>query len=172
MKRTFLAIVAAFMMTMSANAQRLTDVMAEARFITDKMVVELGLSSVQRNNILNINLSYLNGINSYRDIDAYGWKHRNKQLRKMMSARQWKRFKEAGYFYRPIGWRNNEYVHNIYNRYPKGFNDRGPRPRPEEVFGNQRRPGKNDRVGRPGGPGRPDGPGKPDKHWKKHKHDR
>lgn len=119
MKRTLLAIVAAFVMITSANAQRLTDIQAEARFITDKMIVELGLSNVQRNSLLNINLNYLDGIHSYRDIDAYGWHYRNKQLKRMLNARQWKRFKEAYYFYHPIGWNNNTYIYNIYNKYPK-----------------------------------------------------
>lgn len=128
MKRTLLAIVAAFMMITSANAQRLTDIVAEARFITDKMVVELGLTNVQRNNILNINLTYLDGINSYRDINSRGWKYRNNQLRRMMTAKQWKRFKESYYFYRPIGWRNNAYVHNIYAKYPKMYLDNRPCP--------------------------------------------
>lgn len=116
MKRTLLAIVAAFVMITSANAQRLTDIQAEARFITDKMIVELGLNSAQRNSLLNINLNYLDGIRSYRDIDAYGWHYRNRQLKRMLNARQWKRFKEAYYFYHPIGWNNNTY---IYNKYPK-----------------------------------------------------
>lgn len=119
MKRTLLAIVAAFVMITSANAQRLTDIQAEARFITDKMIVELGLNSVQRNSLLNINLNYLDGIRSYRDIDAYGWHYRNKQLKRMLTAKQWKRFKEAYYFYHPIGWNNNTYIYNIYNKYPK-----------------------------------------------------
>ena len=119
MKRTLLAIVAAFVMITSANAQRLTDIQAEARFITDKMIVELGLSNVQRNSLMNINLNYLDGIRSYRDIDAYGWHYRNKQLKRMLNARQWKRFKEAYYFYHPIGWNNNTYIYNIYNKYPK-----------------------------------------------------
>ena len=119
MKRTLLAIVAAFVMIISANAQRLTDIQAEARFITDKMIVELGLNSAQRNSLLNINLNYLDGIRSYRDIDAYGWHYRNKQLKRMLNARQWKRFKEAYYFYHPIGWNNNTYIYNIYNKYPK-----------------------------------------------------
>lgn len=118
MKRTLLAIVAVLMMISSINAQRLTDIQAEARFITDKMVLELGLSNVQRNNLLNINLTYLDGIRSYRDIDAYGWKYRNKQLKRMLSERQWRRYKESYYFYRPIAWRNNVYVHNIYVKYP------------------------------------------------------
>ena len=119
MKRTLLAIVAAFVMITSANAQRLTDIQAEASFITDKMIVELGLNSAQRNSLLNINLNYLDGIRSYRDIDAYGWHYRNKQLKRMLNARQWKRFKEAYYFYHPIGWNNNTYIYNIYNKYPK-----------------------------------------------------
>lgn len=119
MKRTLLAIVAAFVMITSANAQRLTDIQTEARFITDKMIVELGLSNVQRNRLMNINLNYLDGIRSYRDIDAYGWHYRNKQLKRMLNDRQWKRFKEAYYFYHPIGWNNNTYIYNIYNKYPK-----------------------------------------------------
>ena len=119
MKRTLLAIVAAFVMITSANAQRLTDIQAEARFITDKMIVELGLNSAQRNSLLNINLNYLDGIRSYRDIDAYGWHYRNRQLKRILNARQWKRFKEAYYFYHPIGWNNNTYIYNIYNKYPK-----------------------------------------------------
>lgn len=119
MKRTLLAIVAAFVMITSANAQRLTDIQAEARFITDKMIVELGLNNVQRNSLMSINLNYLDGIRSYRDIDAYGWHYRNRQLKRMLTARQWKRFKEAYYFYHPIGWNNNTYIYNIYNKYPK-----------------------------------------------------
>ena len=119
MKRTLLAIVAAFLMMTSAYAQRLANVRAEATLITDKMVLELGLSKAQRNGILNINLNYLNGIRSYRDIDSYGWECRNRKLRRMLTARQWQRFKEAYYFYRPIEWRDDVYVHNIYHKYPK-----------------------------------------------------
>lgn len=119
MKRTLLAIVAAFLMMTSAYAQRLANVRAEATLITDKMMLELGLSKAQRNGILNINLNYLNGIRSYRDIDSYGWECRNRELRRMLTARQWQRFKEAYYFYRPIEWRDDVYVHNIYHKYPK-----------------------------------------------------
>ena len=119
MKRTLLAIVAAFLMMTSAYAQRLANVRAEATFITDQMIMELGLNSSQRNGILNINLSYLKGINSYRDIDAYGWRYRNEQIRRMLTARQWRKFRESYYFYRPIGWHNDVYVHNIYKKYPK-----------------------------------------------------
>lgn len=119
MRRTLLAIAAAFIVALSANAQRLSDITAEARFITDKMVVELGLDNIQRNSILQLNLGYLNGISSYRDLSADGWKYRNRQLKKLLSAKQWKQYRNAAYFYRPIGWRDNAYVHNIYAKYPK-----------------------------------------------------
>ncbi len=151
MKRTLLAIVATLMMATTMNAQRLSDISAEARFITDKMVVELGLTNVQRNNILNLNLTYLGGINSYRDIDAWGWRYRNEQIRAMLSAKQWRKFKSRHYFYRPIGWRDNAYVHNIYCKYPR--RDR-PAPPPPPRFGK-----KIDRALRPGRDfGRPDRP--------------
>lgn len=129
MKRTLLAMAAAFVITLSASAQRLSDIVAEARFITDKMVVELGLTNVQRGSIMQINLNYLDGINSYRDISAKGWRHRDRQLRRLLTAHQWKLYKKAGYFYRPIGWHNNAYVHNIYVKYPKPvMRPEGPRP--------------------------------------------
>ena len=73
MKRTLLAIVAALVMTSTMNAQRLTDITAEARFITDKMVVELGLNKFQRDNILSLNLAYLDGINPNRSLENFAF---------------------------------------------------------------------------------------------------
>lgn len=119
MKRLALTLAVALITALSASAQRLTNIRAEARFITDKMVLELGLTNVQRNNIMQLNLGYLDAINSYRDINGKAWKHRNKELRRMMSDRQWRRYREAYYFYQPISWRSNAYVHNIYTRYPE-----------------------------------------------------
>lgn len=119
MKRLALTLAVALITALSASAQRLTNIRAEARFITDKMVLELGLTNVQRNSILQLNLGYLDAINSYRDINGKAWKHRNKELRRLMSDRQWRRYREAYYFYQPISWRSNAYVHNIYTRYPE-----------------------------------------------------
>ena len=119
MKRLVLTLAVALITALSASAQRLTNIRAEARFITDKMVLELGLTNVQRNNIMRLNLDYLDAINSYRDLNGRTWKHRNKELRRMMSDSQWRRYREAYYFYQPISWRDNAYVHNIYTRYPE-----------------------------------------------------
>lgn len=119
MKRLVLTLAVALVTALSASAQRLANIQVEARFITDKMVLELGLSNVQRNNIMRLNLDYLDAINSYRDLNGRAWKYRNKELRRMMSDSQWRRYREAYYFYQPISWRGNAYVHNIYTRYPE-----------------------------------------------------
>lgn len=119
MKRLVLTLAVALITALSASAQRLANIQVEARFITDKMVLELGLTNVQRNNIMRLNLDYLDAINSYRDLNGRAWKHRNKELRRMMSDSQWRRYRETYYFYQPISWRDNAYVHNIYTRYPE-----------------------------------------------------
>ena len=184
MKRIFLVTVAALVVIVSASAQRLADVRAEATIITDKMIAELGIGPGYRNSILNINLAYLNSINSYRDIDAYGWERRNREMRRYLSPGQWRKYCDTYYFYRPIGWQNRAYVHHIYRRYPTCRPGYHHRPRYDRHHG---RPGKHDRgYGRPGkhdkhdrGYGRPGkhhkhdrGYGRPGKHHKHDKHDR
>lgn len=101
MKRLVLTLAVALVTALSASAQRLANIQVEARFITDKMVLELGLTNVQRNNIMRLNLDYLDAINSYRDLNGRAWKYRNKELRRMMSDSQWRRYREAYYFYQP-----------------------------------------------------------------------
>ena len=182
MKRIFLATVAALVVTVSALAQRLADVRAEATIITNKMIAELGIGPGYRNSILNINLAYLNSINSYRDIDSYGWERRNREMRRYLSPGQWRKYCNTYYFYRPIGWQDRAYVHHIYRRYPACRPGYHHRPRFDKHH--HRRPGKHDRgYGRPGkhdkhdrGYGRPSKHHKHDKHGKHHgrhgKHDR
>ena len=150
MKRIFLATVAALVVIVSASAQRLADVREEATIITDKMISELGIGPGYRNSILNINLAYLNSINSYRDIDSYGWERRNREIRRYLSPGQWRKYCNTYYFYRPIGWQDRAYVHHIYRRYPAcrpGYHHR-----PRDAQPHQGRP----RSG-PGGPPRPPG---------------
>lgn len=118
MKRMIMTMVAMVMMITSVSAQKIDNAYMEARFLTDKMVEELGLNSILREKIYQMNLSYLNGINSYKDISTQIWKLRNNQLKSILTASQWKNYKKASYFYRPISWRNNAYVHNIYVKYP------------------------------------------------------
>ncbi len=123
MKRVLIAIVALVISLSTASAQRLTNISVEAQYITDKMALELGLSSYQRNSILQLNLNYLNGITSYRDINSKIWKQRNRSLKALLNSTQWALYQNAAYFYRPIGWKDGAYVHNIYARYPQRHYD-------------------------------------------------
>lgn len=118
MKKMILTMVAMVMMITSVSAQRIDNTNMEARILTDKMTEELGLNSWQREKAYQMNLSYLNGISSYRDINSQVWKTRNNALKGILNAVQWKQYKNASYFYRPISWRQNTYVHNIYAKYP------------------------------------------------------
>ena len=157
------------MMITSVSAQRINNTSMEARILTDKMTAELGLNSWQREKAYQMNLSYLNGINSYRDIDSHIWKIRNNALKGILNVSQWKLYKNASYFYRPISWRSNAYVHNIYAKYPKQKNWRkdGPRPACDP------RPGHGPRPDFKGKPGPDFKKGKPDfKKGKPGKHDR
>ena len=138
MKRIFLATVAALVVIVSASAQRLADVRAEATIITDKMIDELGIGPGYRNSILNINLAYLNSINSYRDIDSYGWERRNREIRRYLSPGQWRKYCNTYYFYRPIGWQNRTYVHHIYRKYPTCRPGYHHRPRYDRGHGHHR----------------------------------
>ena len=117
MKKMIMTLMMVLSMTIGANAQRLDNTYMEARILTDYMADELGLNSWQREKAYQMNLDYLNGIGSYRDIDAHIWTLRNNQLKSILNAAQWKLYKKASYFYRPINWKQGAYVHNIYAKY-------------------------------------------------------
>ena len=116
MKKMIMTLMMVLSMTIGANAQRLDNTYTEARILTDYIADELGLNSWQREKAYQMNLDYLYGIGSYRDIDARIWTLRNNQLKSILNAAQWKLYKKTSYFYRPISWKQGAYVHNIYAR--------------------------------------------------------
>lgn len=118
MKRFMFTLAATLLMALTVSAQRLQNAREEAYFITNKMGLELGLTPNQRTNVLQLNLDYLESINGYRDVNGRLWSYRNKQMKMVLTHQQWVRYKETYYFYQPIGWRGNAYVHNIYAKYP------------------------------------------------------
>lgn len=172
MKRIFLATVAALVVIVSASAQRLADVREEATVITDKMIAELGIGPGYRNSILNINLAYLNSINSYRDIDSYGWERRNREIRRYLSPGQWRKYCNTYYFYRPIGWQDRTYVHHIYRRYPACRPGYHHRPRYDRGHGHHRPRFDKHHHGRPRYDKHHHGRPRFDKHLHGGKHDR
>lgn len=111
-------MVMAAVMSLTVSAQRINNTIKEARILTDKMVEELNLNNWQREKAYQMNLDYLNGINGRNDIHSQIWSYRNKQIKGILSATQWKLYKKASYFYQPISWKKGAYVHNIYARYP------------------------------------------------------
>lgn len=119
MRRMIMTIIMAVIVTATLSAQRIDNTIIEARILTEKMVEELGLNSWQREKVYQMNLDYLNGIHSYKDIDAQIWKTRNHLLKNILIANQWKHYRNASYFYHPISWREGTYVHNIYAKYPQ-----------------------------------------------------
>ena len=74
MRRMIMTMIMAVVVTATLSAQRIDNTIIEARILTDKMVEELGLNSWQRKKAYQMNLDYLNGIHSYKDIDAQIWK--------------------------------------------------------------------------------------------------
>lgn len=113
MKRMVFALATILMFAVSAKAQRLEHAKDEASYITRIMTAELGLTRVQSQELLRINLVYLDGISSYRDIEGRGCKSRDKKIKSLLNKRQWRQYKNTYYFYRPISWRDHAYVHHI-----------------------------------------------------------
>lgn len=108
----------AAVMSMTVSAQKIENTIKEARILTEKMAEELSLNNWQREKAYQMNLDYLNSINSHHDIHSQNLSQRNTQLKGILSSSQWKLYKKASYFYQPISWKKGAYVHNIYARYP------------------------------------------------------
>lgn len=137
MKRMLLTIAAIMATVLPMCAQGIANISVEARFITDKMITELRLAPSLYGTLLNLNGTYLRAIGGHRDISARCWHERNSALRRILSRAQWKAYRAAECFYRPIGWNGGAYVHRVYERYgrptmlpPRGHwhKDMGPRP--------------------------------------------
>ena len=90
MKRMVFAMATILMFAVSAKAQRLEHAKDEASYITRIMTAELGLTRVQSQELLRINLVYLDGISSYRDIEGRGCKSRDKKIKSLLNKRQWR----------------------------------------------------------------------------------
>lgn len=104
MKRMLLTIAAIMATVLPMCAQGIANISVEARFITDKMITELRLAPSLYGTLLNLNGTYLRAIGGHRDIGARCWHERNSALKRILSRAQWKAYRAAECFYRPIGW--------------------------------------------------------------------
>ena len=100
----------------------------EARFMTDKMAYELGLSTRQSNDVYEINYDFMYAIRYIvDDIErGYEWAMndyyealdiRNDDLRWVLSNNQYRRFMGQDYFFRPIYVNRGKWNFRIYINY-------------------------------------------------------
>ena len=140
MKRILFMLFAVIMSTAVCHAAMSNSkVRKETRFLTDKMAYELNLNTAQYNDVYEINYDFISGVrylmddvlrgeewalnryNDYLDI-------RNDDLRWVLSRRQYSRFMQAAYFFRPIYVSGGHWSFRIYVTYTNPNHFYYPRP--------------------------------------------
>ncbi len=108
-------------MTVSATAMSYNAAKHEALFLSDKMAYELNLTAAQYEAVYEINLDYLMSINGHADVFGIWWDRRNADLRFVLNAWQYDKYITLAYFYRPVAWRADGWMFNVYTRYDRGL---------------------------------------------------
>ena len=112
----------------SYAAMSLFDIRREARFLTDRMGYELGLSNRQYEDVYEINFDFLYQVNEVIDDVVYGYDDaidyyyylldvRNEDLMYVLRNRQYRKFVNRDYFFRPIHLVGGRWSMRIYSRY-------------------------------------------------------
>ena len=111
----------------------------ETRFLTDKMAYELKLNTEQYNDVYEINYDFISGIRYLMDDVLRGeeWALnryydyldiRNDDLRWVLSSRQYSRFMQTAYFFRPVYVSGGRWSFRIYVTYTNPNHFYYPRP--------------------------------------------
>ena len=109
-------------------AMSIFDIRREARFLTDRMGHELGLSNRQYEDVYEINFDFLYYANEIIDDMVYGYDDaidyyyylldvRNEDLMYVLRSRQYRKFINRDYFYRPLYMVGNSWGMRIYAHY-------------------------------------------------------
>lgn len=120
-----------FMLSMSIpamGAMSLSKVRENARFLTDRMTYELGLTMMQYDDIYEVNYDFINNIRYIMDdvVRGYGYAvdryyeyldYRNDDFRWILSDRQYRRFMQTDYFYRPVYTTKSSWLFRIFKVY-------------------------------------------------------
>ena len=131
MKAIRLSILLIALLAINAEsfaAMSLSDIRREARFLTDRMGHELGLSNRQYNDVYEINFDFFYQVNEVIDDVVYGYDDavdyyyylldvRNEDLMYVLRSRQYRRFIDRDYFYRPLYLAGNTWGLRIYSHY-------------------------------------------------------
>ena len=140
MKRILFMLFAVIMSTAVCHAAMSNiKVRKETRFLTDKMAYELNLNTAQYNDVYEINYDFISGVRYLMDDVLRGeeWALnryydyldiRNDDLRWVLSRRQYSRFMQAAYFFRPIYVSGGHWSFRIYVTYTNPNHFYYPRP--------------------------------------------
>ena len=140
MKRILFMLFAVIMSTAVCHAAMSNSkVRKETRFLTDKMAYELNLNTAQYNDVYEINYDFISGVRYLMDDVLRGeeWALnryydyldiRNDDLRWVLSRRQYSRFMQAAYFFRPIYVSGGQWSFRIYVTYTNPNHFYYPRP--------------------------------------------
>ena len=140
MKRILFMLFAVIMSTAVCHAAMSNSkVRKETRFLTDKMAYELNLNTAQYNDVYEINYDFISGVRYLMDDVLRGeeWalnryydylEIRNDDLRWVLSRRQYSRFMQAAYFFRPIYVSGGHWSFRIYVTYTNPNHFYYPRP--------------------------------------------
>lgn len=105
-----------------------SSIRTHARFLTDRMAYELDLSPMQYDDIYEINYDYIYMIDRIMDDVVYGYRDaldryydllddRNDDIRYVLTSSQYRKFRYAEYFYRPVYSTGRTWSFRIYTIY-------------------------------------------------------
>ena len=128
MKLALMTIALAAISTTQLAAMSLSEIRNEARFLTDRMGHELGLSNRQYEDVYEINFDFLYQANEVIDDVVYGYDDaidyyyylldmRNEDLMYVLNSSQYRKFVDRDYFYRPIYMVGRTWGLRIWDRY-------------------------------------------------------
>lgn len=134
-----LATLSTAVCSAGTEAMSNSKVRKETLFLTDKMAYELNLNTEQYNDVYEINYDFIAGVRYLMDDVLRGeeWALnryydyldvRNDDLRWVLSSRQYTRFIQADYFYRPIYTSGNRWHFRVYVNYTNHNHFYFPRP--------------------------------------------
>ncbi|MCR5395528.1 MAG: hypothetical protein K6E86_09045 [Bacteroidales bacterium] len=128
MKKLMLTAVLAILSMTQMFALSTSSVRNHARFISDRMAYELDLSPAQYDDIYEINFDFIYQVNRIMDDVVYGYRDaidryydylddRNDDIRYVLTSRQYRRFLDCEYFYRPLYSTGRNWSFRIYTIY-------------------------------------------------------
>ena len=128
MKKLMLTAILAILSMTQMFALSTSSLRNHARFISDRMAYELDLTPRQYDDIYEINFDFLYQVNRIMDDVVYGYRDaidryyeylddRNDDIRYVLTSRQYRRFLDCEYFYRPLYSTGRQWSFRIYTIY-------------------------------------------------------